>query len=78
MAAAPMAETVAKSSKKNPDSVKEIFKTMSYGPAPEADNVVKVSSVPLQMNDRCNILKYTYESEKVRTQNIFMIMIAIK
>jgi hypothetical protein len=55
MAAAPMAETVSKSSKKNPDSVKEIFKTMSYGPAPEADNVVKVNSVQLETNDTCKI-----------------------
>lgn len=37
-----MAETVAKTSKSNSNSVKEIFKTMSYGPAPEADNVAKV------------------------------------
>jgi len=36
--------------KTNPDTVAEIFKTMSYGPAPEADNVVKVW---------CLILKYS-------------------
>nr|XP_022292443.1 aldehyde dehydrogenase family 16 member A1-like [Crassostrea virginica] len=36
-----MAETVTKASKTTKNSVKEIFKTMSYGPAPEADNVAK-------------------------------------
>lgn len=46
-----MAETVAKTSKSNPNSVKEIFKTMSYGPAPEADNVAKVRLKQKSKND---------------------------
>lgn len=37
-----MAATTPESSKPNPNSVAEIFKNMNYGPAPEADNVVKV------------------------------------
>ena len=35
-----MASTTQQQGDKN--SVKEIFKTMSYGPAPEADNVAQV------------------------------------
>lgn len=37
------ANPTASSQSANPSAVAELFKTMSYGPAPEGDNVVQVT-----------------------------------
>ena len=42
------------------NSVSEIFKNMDYGPAPEADNVVKVNSSTLSNNIHNRIKDVTY------------------
>lgn len=49
-----MASTTQQQGDKN--SVKEIFKTLNYGPAPEADNVAQVSGLELSNIFYCHDL----------------------
>ena len=59
-----MASTTQQQGDKN--SVKEIFKTLNYGPAPEADNVAQVSGLELSNIFYCHDLNVVLTEKYLR------------